>query len=251
MQRSHILVLDSRDRINKQITESNSCTLRIEPAIGGFDKIELLSFSVPNIQYNIDNSNNKVYFTDGVTDWTATLTSAAYNYITLPIALKDVMDTISGLTFTVTYDESTFKITIAVSSGTFGFTFGTNTTDSAAAVLGFFEADTALAASHTSDNSLNLSLPPYFYIYSPELGRHVSSSGRDDFGTWIVPNPGNSGDIVNFTMFSQYQLLESFQHTSLSSVSFMLKNRGGELLDVRGTDWVIILKLHYPSTQFI
>lgn len=251
MQRSHTLVLDSRDRINKQITDSNNCILRVEPAVGGFDKIELLSFTVPNIQYNINANNNKVYFTDGVTNWTATLTSGAHNYISLPIELKAQMEDVSGLTFDVSYDETTFKLTVTVSSGVFQFKFGTFTTNSAAALLGYQESDTVLASSHPSYYSVNLSLPPYFYIYSPELGRHVSSSNPNDFATFIINTNGNSGDIESFRMFTQYQLLESFQHTSLSSINVMIKNRGGDLLDVRGTEWVMTLKLHYPGTEFI
>lgn len=87
MQKSHILLLDSRDRINPLVTESNNCTLRIDPAVGGFNKVELLSFNVPNIQFNVDSTNNLIYFDDGA-PLTATLTPGAYNYISLPVEVK-------------------------------------------------------------------------------------------------------------------------------------------------------------------
>lgn len=251
MQKSHILLLDSRDRINPLVTESNNCTLRVQPAIGGFTKIELLSFNVANIQYNIDSTNNKIYFNDGAGDLVATLPSAAYNYLNLPPAIVDALEAVSSNAYTVSYDDSTFKITVTVSSGTFGFQFGTYTTASAAAILGFLQTDTAMASSHTSYNSINLSLPPYFYVQIPEFGTHVRSSLSGDWGTFIINTSGNSGDITQFNMFSNYQLLEAFQHSSLSTVNVTLKNRGGTLLDVRGTEWSIILKLHYPETPFV
>lgn len=250
MQKSHILLLDSRDRINPTTTESNNCTLRIEPAVGGFDKIELLNFTIPNIQYNIDSTNNLIYFDDG-SALTAALTSGAYNYISLPIEIKTQLEAVSGNTFSVTYDENTYKITIAISAGTFSLTFGTNTTNSAAGILGFQVVDTAAASSHTSYNSINLSLPPYFYIQIPQLGVHVRSSLNGDWATFVINTSGNSGDIESFSMFNRYQLLESFQHSSLGTINVVIKNRGGALLDVRGTEWIMILKLHYPQTQFI
>jgi hypothetical protein len=250
MQKSHILLLDSRDRINPLVTESNNCTLRIDPAVGGFNKVELLSFNVPNIQFNVDSTNNLIYFDDGA-PLTATLTPGAYNYISLPVEVKAQLEAVSANTFTVTYDENTFKLNIGISAGIFSLTFGTNTTNSAALILGFRAVDTVAASSQTSYNSINLSLPPYFYVHSPELGIHVRSTKSGDFGTFIINTSGNSGDITQFNMFSNYQLLEAFQHSSLSTVNVTLKNRGGTLLDVRGTEWSMILKLHYPDSQFI
>ena len=251
MQKSHIIVFDSKHRLNYNLTEANDCQVRFEPAIGGFNKVELLNFSVPIIQYNIDSSNNLVYFNDGSSDWVATLSSGAYTYITLPIELKRAMDDVSSQSFDVSYSEITFKLSVTVTSvASFKFTFS-NTSNSAARILGFQNSDTSLAATHTSFFSLNLSLPMYFFVQIPELGTHVKSSSQNDWGTFVLTTSGNSGDILTFNMFSGYQLLESFQHSSLSSVNIRLVNSGGELLDLRGLDWIMVLKLHYPQSQFI
>lgn len=250
MQKTHIILLDSRDRINPSITESNDCILRIEPAVGGFDKIELLNFTIPNIQYNIDNTNNLIYFDDG-SPLIATLTPGCFNHVSLPIAIQGALEDVSANTFSVMYDENTYKITIAILAGTFSLTFGTNTTNSAAAILGFQSENTTAASSHTSYNSINLSLPPYFYIQIPQLGVHVRSSLNGDWATFVINTSGNSGNIEAFSMFNRYQLLESFQHSSLGTINVSIKNRGGTLLDVRGTEWIMILKLHYPLTQFV
>lgn len=53
MQKTHILVLDSRDRQNFTVSNSNNCRLTLSPAVGGFNKIELLSFQIPLTNYNI------------------------------------------------------------------------------------------------------------------------------------------------------------------------------------------------------
>src|SRR5690348_7570360 len=116
MQRSHILVLDSNDRLNPDITNANDCRLQIRPAIGGFDKIELLSFTLPIIQYNITASNNTVYFNIGGTDYIATLPDGCYTYLSLPPLLQTQLEAVSGGTFVVQYDELTFKIVVTITS---------------------------------------------------------------------------------------------------------------------------------------
>jgi len=156
--------------------------MQVAPAIGGFNKFELLSFSLPLTQYNITSDNNQIYFNVGGTDYTAEITSSAYTVCTLPSEIKRVMD---------------------------------------------------------------------FYIQIPEFGSHVRTTHENDWATFVITSFGNSGDINQFNMFSHYQLLEYYGQSNLRDINVRIMSRGNTLVDLNNSDWVMVLKLHYPDTQFI
>lgn len=97
-------------------------------------------------------SNSKIDFDEGGAELTATLTAGAYNGQTLAAEIKTRMDAAGG-TYTVTYDESTGKFTIASGSNfTIRWQSGTNSATNAAGLLGFSKAaDDTGAATYTSD----------------------------------------------------------------------------------------------------
>src|SRR5688572_29079910 len=109
-QKTHILILDSRDRLNPTVSNTNDCRLFVKPAVSGFTKVELLSFSLPLTQYNVDNTNNQVYFNVGGSDYTATITEGSYNVCTLTAELKRVLDLVSSASFDIWYDSGLFRL---------------------------------------------------------------------------------------------------------------------------------------------
>src|SRR3970040_566893 len=118
MQKTHILVLDSKDRLNYETSNSNDCRLFVSPSVGGFNKFELLSFSLPLTQYNVTTDNNQIYFNISGTNYTATITPTSYNTCTLPLEIKRAMEAIAvGNTFDVWYDSGLFKLVFTITSG--------------------------------------------------------------------------------------------------------------------------------------
>ena len=137
-QKTHILVLDSKDRFNYDLSNSNDCRLTIEPSIRQFNKIELLSFSMPLTQYNITETNNQVYFNVDGNDYTAELTVGSYNACNLPQELKRAMEDISGHQVDIWYDSGLFKFVFTIQSGTvMGFNWNSFQDNTAAKILGF------------------------------------------------------------------------------------------------------------------
>lgn len=122
------------------------------------------------VSFLVSASNNKINFkiNGGITEYTATLTNGTYtmgNNDSEPGTLCELVkqrlqiaDTLGGI-YTVTFNIATNKLTISRSSGTFQLlwlsgtngTAGTNT--SAYSLLGFTAADTAVAASITSNST--------------------------------------------------------------------------------------------------
>ena len=137
----------------------------VKPSVGGFTKCELLSFSMPLTSYNVDSTNNQIYFNVGGTDYTTSITVGSYNVCTLTPELKRVMDLVSGESFDIWYDSALFRLVFTISTAAdFSFTWGTNTPNTAAEILGFLNSNTSVAQTITSTNAINLSLPLYFYI---------------------------------------------------------------------------------------
>lgn len=247
MQKCHQLLIDSRDRLNPDITNTNDCRFIVRPSIGGFTKVELLSFSMPLTSYNIDATNNQIYFNVGGVDYIASITEGSYNICTLIPELKRVMDLAATESFDVWYDNALFKIVFTISSApTFTFTWS-NTTNSAASILGFLNADTSTAMTIISDHAINLSLPLYFYLQLNQFGMHCRSTKDGDWATFIISSLGNSSSINVFNQFSAYHLLEQFGHQSLNEINVRICERGNKPVDLNNSDWSMLLRFWYPD----
>lgn len=115
----------------------------------------------------VSNSNNKINFKeDGGSELTATLTNGTYimgasSAVTASLCkeIKDQLEAAAGSagTYTVTFNSSTRKLTIAVSGGAAAVQLlwgtGTNAATSARTLLGWSTSDTASAASLESSGT--------------------------------------------------------------------------------------------------
>ncbi len=119
---------------------------------------ELLSFQMADNLYNVDTTNQDIFWDEGAGDLTAAIPVGSYTSATLAVAMKIVMDVASGSTFTITHAADTGLYTFAIAAGTFRFKYLTNLTDVATLITGFDALDGVLAASQVSDNPIDLTL---------------------------------------------------------------------------------------------
>ena len=246
-QRTHQLVLDSRDRINYPISSSHDCQLRIKPSIKGFNKVELLGMQIIETSYNITSANNRVSFTVGGTNYVVAIDPTSYSPCTLAAELKRIMEAASAETFTIYYDTGYFKFGFTIDSApSFQFNWA-GLVNSAGYILGFTGFDTGVTKTIYSVVASSLNLPPYYYVQIMEFGSHTRSSHENDWATFCIMNTGNGGDILNHTMFSTYQLLEYFGSSELSTVNVRIKTRDNNYVDLNNSDWFMLLRLHYPD----
>ena len=163
-------------------------------------KYYLFSGVFGNSFFNVNNYNNKIYFKEGSTDLTATLTTGFYNSTNILPNIKSALETISlasgaGLTYTCTLNSTTNKITITVSSGTFQMLMGTNTVNSAKYLIGYTN-DTTSQTVLTADYPLNLTDG---YSYNIRIDGHgVKNNLRDNnnnFYSFSIPILSNSLDV--------------------------------------------------------
>src|SRR5690242_17811244 len=101
MSHTKYLLLDSRDRLATSPSTSD-CTFQLQPALNSCIQVDLVSFSLPNSQYNVNASNNIIYFNDG-SNKQASLPIGNTDLSTLLTNIKTAMQSVSGLIYTVTY----------------------------------------------------------------------------------------------------------------------------------------------------
>ena len=105
--------------------------------------------------------NDKVDFEETAeSELTATLAAGTYTAAQMCTELKSKLEAVGDSTYTVTYAEATQKFTV-VSNGVGGggifnilFLTGTNTSKTAAGLLGFDVEDKSGALTYTSDNGV-------------------------------------------------------------------------------------------------
>lgn len=155
-------VLDSRQRAagsTVQIASYNFSTLG-SPVIAG--TYEMMSFSSRNNVYNVDDSNDEIYYDEDAGGELGPVLIPHGYYLTeaaLATAAKTTMEAGGAGTYTITFNALTNIFTFAVAGGAAAvqLTWGTNSTQPQANLLfGFSAVNTASAASVVGDVGADL-----------------------------------------------------------------------------------------------
>jgi hypothetical protein len=123
-----------------------------EISISGTDSADWYIDTQLAFTVDVDATNNKIDFSEGAGELTATVASNNYTLAALATAIKTAMDSAGG-TYTVTYDSDTQKLTIA-SASTFSLlvSTGTNAATSLYPHIGFTDdEDSEGAASYEGE----------------------------------------------------------------------------------------------------
>ena len=139
---------------------SSSYTMTVSSEDADFPKENLRNYlrskvwrTTPGSNYVIDATNNKLDFTEGGGELTATISSGTYTATTLCTEIDTRVTAAGAGSYTVTYSTTTGKFTIVKSAGTFTLKWatGTNTATSIRTAIGFSNADDTGALTYTSD----------------------------------------------------------------------------------------------------
>lgn len=105
--------------------------------------------------FYITTSNQKIDFDEGGGALVATVSTGTYSASTLATEIKTQLEAVGGDTYTITYDATTGKWTLASDGGTLSFLWDTggNKASSIAGTIGFDDsADDTGSTTYTSDN---------------------------------------------------------------------------------------------------
>lgn len=171
------LFLDTRDRVSGTST-SASFNLSNSNLTGGIYGLSLESVIIPNLEYNINETNNKIYFIEnGGPTITTTIPVANYTATELGSEIQLKMREVGSLSYDVAYLTKNGKYEIiAPLPNSFRFVEGTNSINS---VIGILPSLVELAAIE-STFPVRLDGTEYVDLEISGLNQNYNISSRDD-----------------------------------------------------------------------
>ena len=242
------LTINSQDR-TLQSPSSTDFYVDIIPGISYASKFTLLNAMIPNTTYNVTAANNTIYWQEaGPTNFSATISPGAYSITTLLSSVVAAMNAVGTPTYTATYNPITFLVTVANSTTTFAFTFGTHTTNSIGYAMGFV-TNGSLSSLQIATQTPELGGPPYYYIKVDSLTSGARGSNNVDYGAFHVINSVNpNGDLGYFNEGNNYNVIELGNNPiTLNTLHCELKTWNNQLVSLNGTDWNFTIKIDYPK----
>jgi hypothetical protein len=153
--------------------------------------LSLKRFILLNLQYGVNTTNNTLVFEENGsgTDLTTTITPGVYDSTTFATVLKTALDLVGANTYTVTYNDTTKKYTIAADGiNTFKLVSG-----SINQVIGWPSTGmSAFVNSETGSYPINLAGTDYIDVYS-NLGNQNLKSGNNLRGYLLARIPVEVG----------------------------------------------------------
>lgn len=242
-----LLVVDSRKRVSGTAT---NFSYRIDSSVDRVRKITAVQLSLPFSYYVINPTNNVLVLNNGAN--TATLPPGTYNIANFQIILQTALNS-AGINagFTVYYDTSTGILNITNSSVSFTInSLSSQPLSTAATFLGFTVDTTGTTVA--GDKVMNISGPRYLYVVSQKLCKFfVSQRPRYADSTFnnaiciVVPNTAFGGFIKEFTplVVTINDNKGGASYSAEEDIDFTLYNEFGQIVDLNGFDWLLVLKL--------
>ena len=195
-----------------------------------------------NSFYNINETNNKIYFSESAGPvLTATLQNGYYDSSTIAANIDTQMQAVAVNTYTVTLSTTTNKLTITPNTGTLKFWFGTYTDNSAKNVLGFI-GDTASSSSLTSDNPINLTDTLSLNVRLEGHGiQNYLQDNSSNFYSFSIPVSSNSKELVLYEpLHPQFVKLEN----PLSDIRVRVLNEDGDSMLLYNDFYFVLERVH-------
>lgn len=181
------LKIDSAQRINPTTTSPSQFTIRASNTVFS-GRYTLKGIFIPVTFFNVNSTNNLVYFKDFVGEHVAVIPPGYYSPLPFMAAVGVAMTLVGyggASTFTITRDPVTLYLTTASSASLFAFTFGTNTANSANMLLGYPQQDTAETSFHTGTQMVNVSQTRSFNI---SINNYASTMNLNGNGySFVIP----------------------------------------------------------------
>jgi hypothetical protein len=197
-----LIRVDSKLRLNPTTTDPSSCIIPSVEVLSG--TYSLKSIFLPITYYNINSTNNQIYFNDG----TARVASIPVGYYSslsdLGTAAAAAMATF-GSTITASLNALTNMLTIT-SNLAFTFTFGSFTTNSAATVLGFIGDSTVSQLTQTGTVVMNLSTTTSYNFQLSNSSSNVRTMDGKNF-TFCIPALTNTPTNMYYEPPAQFPII--------------------------------------------
>jgi hypothetical protein len=253
--RSKLLRVNSSERPTDSAYGFTSSNFRLNfsaniPDLIKVHSIVMKSCSIPNTEYNINESNNTFTFATATVPQTITILKGNYTITTLIAALvADALAIAVGMAITVSAPTGRLEFTFTTNSELLPLASGNNM----AKTLGLTDPPTGDVALYLAPSLLNLSGLQNIYIVSKVL------SGGASFIDPVLSQLAIFNHIQVTEPFGQYVHYTSPEEASdeiffvadqtLNEIDFALFNDRGRNIDLQGLDWNMIVKIYYHVTS--
>lgn len=238
-------VLDSRQRAAGSTVSAAIYNLAALGSPVESGTYEVLSFNSRNNVYNVDDSNDEIYFDEGGAELGPVLIPHGY-YTTeaaLAAAVKIVMDAVSGTTYTIAFSALTNLYLFTPAAGTLEFNWGTNSAQPQAnLLLGFTAVDTGDAATQSSDIGVDLDPHSNLLVQIVEDGlKNVTLISGLEFSL-IIPLTSPYGDQFDGLKTQTFNQTVNFA-SSMNQLTVSLFTENGVVLpELNAAQYTLILR---------
>ena len=243
------VLIDSRYRNDPTPLNVSEFTYSLNREIGRVSSVYVESAQIPFTYYAVEfYSNNLIVDYDGLFYY-AFITRGNYNSGTIITVVKQALDAllIPGITWTVTFNPSTLKITISMLGGVGVFRLVIQGDLSSIGPLLGFTVNAGPAATLTSDSALDLSGPRYLVIKSKLIGENrayptavsalYSADVSPDAIIHTVPVNTNPGGVILDLVPEPRNNILGFKTAFQNDIDFRLEDDRGNLLNLNGGQW--------------
>ena len=240
--------INSRDRTAGSNTQFR---IYISDTIENVKSIELHHASIPHTIYLIRAGVNDTFdlVENGVGTATITISEGSYTAAQMEAELKTQLDatSLAGATYTVSISSTTAKMTVTSNGPQFDFDFNVVTDYAVENYLGFASG----VNSSTIVSSVETLVSPYVVDLSPMTELFIkfsnftnivrSSNGQPS--CFVIPVNVNFGEYIQYNQAQTYQsiVFQSYQEMHITNLDCELVDRYGNVVDLNGSDWSILL----------
>lgn len=228
-----------------------------------YDSIAVDSVQIPKSWSTIDSTNNQFVLIVNAVSSLITIPVGNYNILNFPIVLKQLLDTASGLTFTITFPDwnevSTDLFTFGVTPGNaVSFSFDTlnvliTSKHTPYDMMGFGKnsLNVFVADSLISTYPVNFQRTKFLTIKS-NISNNIGN-GSSDNATLVNAIPTSDapdGSLIVYTSNNLEEATKMLRSNTTNNFQFSIYDDNNEIIDLNGRDVKITLFLYRHNNYF-
>ncbi len=260
-----VVVIDSRMRDRVNYPNSNFYSIPLGMPFHNVYAIKLISAIVPRSQYNINSTNNTIWFRETAAEVSAgtykiaTIVTGMYDITSLITAIGVAMSAAGGLaTYTISYSTTTRKVTFASNLGggasVFELIWGTNnkySSNTLAPVLGYIPSTLTGSSSYTGTMIYNL-LGEQYAILKIDEAPLFSHSGMSHLDGALTEIPLQA-DTWEYSFYgsNNHPVSKIYNpiRNKLNTMTIRWYDYSGSLFDFNGLDHILKFEIYHLRTQ--
>ena len=230
------LDVSSTLRSNRNTTDPSDCIIPSNMLLRGV--YQLRAISLPLTYHNVNSYNNVIYFTDAGGAHTCQMAPGYYSsFVSLAAEVAQVMSAAGAGTVTCSINARTNVLTV-INTVPFSFTFGSNTSNSAAQLLGF-AGNSATATVQTGQNTMSLNSTSCYNVMIDDTMMNVTSLNGQRC-TFKIPAVFSTPSVMYYQPSQEFPISIDFQATKSLHVR-ILDDQYRPLTNM-SLDWYMMLQ---------